>query len=204
MLQQVKTSNMQGKLITFQAISTNTRTNKFCVDMKEVNKPDWICTLCYSHKTLDNGVYPSLEPALQHNSDVLAFAKLEPEQLPKFKKKTQYVRLSAHGDLINLVHLDNLVTSVKANPDIQFALWSKRRDLVRSYFDNHDIPDNLQLVYSNPVVNKIMRNVPKPFHRTFNNVSHKGYQENCTGQKCKDCLLCYTDSGVKTIVEKVK
>ena len=45
MLQQVKTSNMQGKLITFQAISTNTRTNKFCVDMKEVNKPDWICTL---------------------------------------------------------------------------------------------------------------------------------------------------------------
>ena len=85
MLQQVKVSNMQGKLITFQAISTNTCTNKFCVDMKEVNKPDWICTLCYSHKTLDNGVYPSLEPALQHNSYVLAFAKLEPEQMPKFK-----------------------------------------------------------------------------------------------------------------------
>jgi hypothetical protein len=59
-------------------------------------------------------------------------------------------------------------------------------------------------VWSNPVINKVINTPPAPFHRVFNNVSHKGYKENCTGQRCKDCLLCYTDSGVTTIVEKVK
>lgn len=204
MLEQVKVSNMNGKLITLQAISTNTRTNQFCIDMKNVKKDNWICVECYSHKTLEAGVYKALEPALQHNSKVLAFARLEPEQMPKFKKKTQYVRLSAHGDLINDLHLENLILIVNANPDISFGLWSKRADLVKRYFAKNPIPKNLQLVYSNPVVNKLMKRAPAPFHRTFNNVTHKGYQENCTGQKCKDCLLCYTDSGVKTIVEKVK
>ena len=205
MLQQVKVSNMQGKLETFQAVSTNTRTNDFCVKMKNVNKPDWICKVCYSHKTLDVGMYPSLEPALQHNSDVLSSAPLQPEQLLKlFKKKTEYVRFSAHGDLLNEIHLDNLMKIVAAYPDIFFALWSKRVTIVRPYFKKHKIPANLQLVWSNPVVNKVVDIPPAPFHRVFNNVSHKGYQENCTGQKCKDCLLCYTDSGVTTIVEKVK
>ena len=204
MLPQVKVSNMNGKLEELQAISTNTRSNQFCIDMKKVKKDNWICSKCYSWETLDIGVYKQLEPALQHNSDVLAFAPLEPEQMPKFKRKTKFVRLSAHGDLINEQHLENYITIVNANPHLYFGLWSKRADIVKRYFSNNPIPKNLQLVYSNPVVNKIMNKPPIPFHRTFNNVSHKGYLENCTGQKCKDCLLCYTDSKVNVIVEKVK
>ena len=204
MLSPVKVSRMTGKLTDLQAISTNTRTNEFCVKMASADKQDWICKYCYSHKTLDAGVYPSLEPALQHNSDVLSAAPLQPEQMPKFKKKTEYIRLSAHGDLINETHLDNLIQIVRANPGNRFALWSKRVTMVRKYFKQNSIPDNLQLVWSNPVINKVVNTPPAPFHRVFNNVSHKGYKENCTGQKCKDCLLCYTDSGVTTIVEKVK
>ena len=204
MLNQVKVSRMQGKLERLEAISTNTRTNSFCVKMKNVSKPNWICRVCYSWNTLDIGVYPSLEPALQHNSDVLSAAPLQPEQMPKFKKKTEYVRFSAHGDLINEIHIDNLMKIAAAYPDIFFALWSKRVTIVRAYFKTHKIPSNLQLVWSNPVVNKVVDIPPAPFHRVFNNVSHKGYKENCTGQKCKDCLLCYTNSGVTTIVEKVK
>jgi hypothetical protein len=204
MLPKVKVSNMNGKLEELQAISTNTRTNQFCIDMKNVKKDNWICNKCYSHKTLDAGVYKQLEPALQHNSDVLAFAPLEPDQMPKFKRKTKFVRLSAHGDLINEQHLENYITIVNANPNLYFGLWSKRKDIVKRYFAKNPIPKNLQLVYSNPVVNKIMQKPPIPFHRTFNNVSHKGYLENCTGQKCKDCLLCYTDSKVNVIVEEVK
>ena len=38
MLEQVKVSKMNGKLEELQAISTNTRTNKFCVDMKNVKR----------------------------------------------------------------------------------------------------------------------------------------------------------------------
>ena len=44
------------------------------------------------------------------------------------------------------------------------------------------------------------------FGKTFNNVHEDLQQErqNCTGQKCKDCLLCYKLDTTDTIVEKVK
>lgn len=80
MLPQVKVSNMNGKLEELQAISTNTRSNQFCIDMKKVKKDNWICSKCYSWETLDIGVYKQLEPALQHNSDILAFAPSNPNK----------------------------------------------------------------------------------------------------------------------------
>ena len=69
------------------------------------------------------------------------------------------------------------------------------------------MPDNLILIYSNPRISNIMDTPPKYFDRTFNNVlEHEEVErQNCTGQQCKDCLLCYTpNNGVTTIVEKVK
>lgn len=202
-MEQVKTSTLHGKLFGLEATSTNTKSNDFCIAMNASDKPNQICPKCYSHKTLDIGVYPSLEPALEHNSKLLS-KYLKPEQFPKYKKKTEYIRFNSHGELINEIHLDNLVKIVQANPDKKFALWSKRVTIVRPYFKKHKIPANLQLVWSNPVVNKVVDIPPAPFHRVFNNVTHKIYNENCTGQQCKDCLLCYTDSGVTTIIEKVK
>ena len=53
----------------------------------------------------------------------------------------------------------------------------------------------------------IVRAPPRGFDRSFNNVPEDMAPErqNCTGQKCKDCMLCYTiGNGVDTIVEKVK
>jgi hypothetical protein len=63
------------------------------------------------------------------------------------------------------------------------------------------------LIYSNPTINRVMDNVPEFFDRTFNNVEKhfKGIEQNCTGQKCRDCLLCYTKgNGATQIVEAVK
>jgi len=44
------------------------------------------------------------------------------------------------------------------------------------------------------------------FDKTFNTVIETDYvdQQNCTGQKCKDCLLCYKKDTTSIIVEKVK
>ena len=46
----------------------------------------------------------------------------------------------------------------------------------------------------------------KNFDKVFNNVlEHENVEEqNCTGQKCKDCLACYKFGGTNVIVEKVK
>ena len=48
--------------------------------------------------------------------------------------------------------------------------------------------------------------MPKYFDKTFNNVlaDEAVPLQNCTGQKCKDCLLCYKHDTTPTIVEKVK
>jgi hypothetical protein len=201
MLEQIKTSNMSGKLEGLQAISTNTRSNPFCQKMSQSND-NIICSKCYSMATLNRGYFPSLEPALEYNSRLLS-KPLEPEQLPKFKRKTEYIRFDAHGELINETHLDNYVKITKAYPDRKFALWSKRIPIIKKYFKNREIPENLRLIYSNPFINKVMDKPPVPFHKSFNNVTDDTKQ-NCTGQKCKDCLLCYTVNDVTTIVEAVK
>ena len=104
-------------------------------------------------------------------------------------------------------HLDNLMAVITHNPHCTFALWTKRKDFIKKYFDNNTKPDNLILIYSNPMVGAIMKEPPEYFDRTFNNVPEDKHVElqNCTGQKCMDCMLCYTKgNGVTTIVEKVK
>ena len=51
-----------------------------------------------------------------------------------------------------------------------------------------------------------MSKPPRHFDKTFNNVLENEFveQQNCSGQKCKDCLLCYKFNDITTIVEKVK
>ena len=62
------------------------------------------------------------------------------------------------------------------------------------------------MIYSNPKINHILESVPKYFDKTFNNVQEDLNidKQNCSGQKCRDCLLCYKLDSTNTIVEKVK
>ena len=60
-----------------------------------------------------------------------------------------FFRFNAHGELINLTHLENLVRIAKKNPHCNFALWTKRNDLIVKYFKTRDKPKNFILVYSN-------------------------------------------------------
>ena len=199
----VHISKMTGKLDGFKAISTNTQTNPYCIKQNASGREDNICTKCYSHKML--GSYrKNMAPALQRNSDLLSSRPLEPKEIPRILDSV--FRFSAHGELINDQHMENLMAIVLDNPWCRFALWTKRVDIVFRYIKKHDKPENLNLVYSNPKKSHIMSKPPKFFDKTFNNVlEHEDVdKQNCTGQKCKDCLLCYTINDVKTIVEKVK
>ena len=97
-----------------------------------------------------------------------------------------------------------------AFPNHTFALWSKRIDIVRKYFKNNSIPSNLILIYSNPKKNKVVSKIPYPFHKVFNNVNlnwnnvSPNLKENCTGQKCNDCRLCYNFNSENIIIELTK
>ena len=226
MLQQVHTSKMTGKLIELDAISDNTVTNGFCYDryIKAKAKNDKagkvvdICGVCYSHTML--GSYrKNMQPALDRN-EFLAERLLEPHELPTYLKA--FMRLDAHGELRTetvdpangkvikrynkFKHIENYCRIAEHNPHCTFTLWTKRTDIVKPFFDSRDKPKNLIIIYSNPKVGTILSKPPKHFDKTFNNVLEHEYvdEQNCTGQKCKDCLLCYKHGTTDTIVEKVK
>ena len=201
-------SKMTGKLEGFQAISTNTVSNEYC--QKQYKKQDAknICTFCYSHNML-NTFRKNMQASLQRNTDLLNSKVLHPDALPIIN--SAFFRFNAHGELAldkkqGTINLENYVNIAIKNPHCTFSLWTKRFDIIKPYFDNHEKPKNLILIYSSPLTNHIMTKVPKHFDKTFNTVVETDFVEkqNCTGQKCKDCLLCYKKDTTSIIVEKVK
>ena len=201
-------SKMTGKLEGFQAISTNTVTNEYC--QKQYKKQDAknICTFCYSHNML-NTFRKNMQTSLQRNTDLLNSKVLHPDALPIIN--SAFFRFNAHGEFAldkkqGTINLENYVNIALKNPHCTFSLWTKRFDIIKPYFDNHEKPKNLILIYSSPLTNHIMTKIPKHFDKIFNTVIETDFidKQNCTGQKCKDCLLCYKKNTTSIIVEKVK
>ena len=66
-------------------------------------------------------------------------------------------------------------------------------------------PANLILIYSNPLLDAVMMEPPKHFHKVFNNITnHNSKAINCAG-KCINCMVCYTKGNkIKSIIEGVK
>tara|TARA_Y100000592_G_scaffold19998_1_gene30682 strand:+ start:3198 stop:3893 length:696 start_codon:yes stop_codon:yes gene_type:complete len=229
-MQTVHISKLNGKLQDFQAISVNTITNKFCQDMHNTKRDDVICRKCYSFATLESKRFGNnLENALQRNSDLLS-KPLDEDCVPFIN--AAYFRFNAHGELINRVHFENLILIARNNSHCKFALWTKRKDIVNLVKrdleqEGRRFPNNLILVWSNPIVNDVHFNPPQGFDYVFNNVTYDeadiiykdrvrgGYAmainavadkhyKPCTGQKCKDCLNCYEFHGNPCVIEKVK
>ena len=196
-------SNMTGKLDKFKAINTNTLSNPYCQKMYSCGSPDIICTKCYSWEMLET-FRQSCIPAWERNSDALSTGLIPTHLLPTFLEA--FVRFQGHGELINMTHLENLHNIALHNGHTKFALWTRRKGFIRKFYSEHDKPDNLILIYSNPRIDAVMDTPPQFFDRTFNNVSPDSETvQNCTGQQCKDCLLCYIpNNGVTQIVEAVK
>ena len=224
-------SKPDGKLKGIRAIGTNTLNNTFCLKMHNMQDDKVICTKCYSWGMLQ-GFRKNVAKALQRNSEVMAKTLLQYKDVPVIKD--DIFRFQHHGELINMKHFKNFVNIARKNPDCTFSLWTKRKDIVANYvfewnywldkmvddketYKNYirtyawqeqvSIPSNLILVYSNPRIDKVMTEPPKHFHKVFNNVSPDNHtrKQNCTGQKCRDCWLCYSKySGCNVIIEGVK
>tara|TARA_R110000824_G_scaffold398597_4_gene602811 strand:+ start:414 stop:1094 length:681 start_codon:yes stop_codon:yes gene_type:complete len=221
----VHISKMTGKLDGLEATSTNTTINNFCytrynrakVKNKKAGKIVDICGSCYSQIMLKS-YRKNMQNALNRN-EVLAERILEAHELPSIL--AAFHRFDAHGELLTekinadgkiiktfpkYNHIENLCRIAEHNPHCNFALWTKRTEIVKPFFNNRTKPANLILIYSNPKVGTILSKPPKHFDKTFNNVLVDEFieRQNCTGQQCKNCLLCYKHNGVPTIVEKVK
>ena len=194
-------STMTGKLKDIDAINTNTLSNQFCAAMQEMVLEDVICTDCYSYRMLST-YRKTCTDAFEHNSQLLQ-NPVHWDDLPRIH--TLRLRINAHGELINMNHMVNIHNIASKNPDTVVALWTKRKDIIRKYHQQYTQPDNLILVFSNPIKDNVMPNAPEGFNKVFNNVTGADARANCTGQKCADCLMCYTpDNDTECIVEHVK
>lgn len=196
-------SIMTGKLEGFKSISSNTITNPYCIKQNASSDSDNICTKCYSHSMLKS-YRKNMQASLERNTQALGNSILPIDVLPTIMEA--FFRFNAHGELINETHLINLVNIAIKNPHCNFALWTKRNDIIQKYFDTNVKPSNLILIFSNSKISKVMSKPPKHFDKTFNNVLEHEFKDlqNCSGQQCKNCLLCYKHNDVTTIVEKVK
>jgi len=195
-------SNMSGKLKFLRAINTDTTTNPFCMKQKTNKKS--ICSFCYSWYMLET-FRKNCVDAFASNSILLSTTCLKSNNNIPFIIDA-YLRINGHGELINTLHLHNIVNIALFNPHCNIAVWTKRKDLINKYFKENDKPKNLILVFSNPKINHIKKDIPQHFDKVFNNVEENSFidEQNCTGQECYKCLQCYKFEGENIIVEKVK
>ena len=188
---------MSGKLIGIPALNTDTTSNKFCQKMKET---DTICGECYSWNMLQT-FRKSAVPSFKRNSKFLSAEVHNPKYL--LPVSSIVARFNGHGELINEEHFINIMNICKNQPNTTFTLWTKRKDIVNKVLKNKKIPSNLIMVYSNPIVDTIMKQVPKHFNKVFNNVSKDSDKVNCKG-KCIDCMMCYTIGNKTQQIVEVK
>ena len=202
----IKISKMSGKLEGLGAINTNPLTNKWC--MRKANKNS-ICNECYSKKML-KAFRKNCVPAFNSNSKLLSTTLLFEKDLPK-KIKYTLMRFNAHGELINFLHLLNLVKICNTYPDKTFSLFTKQPKYINQYVKkNCPLPTNLVLVYSTDTLNCEKPVVPKHFHKCFSVyteewlATHKKVKINCGAKSCKECRLCYSFNRTKFVSEKIK
>ena len=171
MIPKLHISKGSFKLEKIDNISTNTLSNKYCI--KQNKKNNIICKVCYSFKGLN--FRKTMIPLLENNSKLLSTNIIDEKFLPIIYNI--YFRFNSHGELINEIHLINLINIVNKNKHCNFALWTKRNDIIKKYFDKNNKPDNLILIYSNSKLNNPMNKPPKYFNKTFNNIIKLSYKD---------------------------
>lgn len=191
-------SKMSGKLIGIPALNTDTTSNKYCIKM---SKTDTICGSCYSWNMLKT-FRKNAVPSFKRNSKFLSAEVHDPKYL--LPVSSIIARFNGHGEIINEAHFINIINICKNQPNTTFTLWTKRKDIINKVCKDYKLPKNLIMIYSNPVINTIMKKVPKHFHKVFNNVTNNSDKINCIG-KCIECLKCYNlKDKTEQIIEVVK
>jgi hypothetical protein len=198
-MHKLKLSTMTGKLSGITGINTSSLDNEYCQAMSQ-RKDNVICRYCYSNRNLST-FRKICREGWKNNGVILSSGFLEDWQIPRFSPD-EIVRFNGYGELINDTHLLNCFKICSTNPNVQFAIWTKRFRMVQKYLDQK--PANLILIYSNPYLDKSSV-LPKGFDKTFNVKTKKSSARiNCSGA-CLDCKKCYkADNRTTVIYERIK
>ncbi len=180
------------------SFSTNPLTNDTCMSWNGCS--GLVCEKCYAIRKAK--FREGLTVKLEQNSQIFSKKKITRKDIPILNLK--YLRINSFGEVINKKHADNIYTICRLNPGVLVTVYTKRPDL----FDLSKKPQNLQLIYSNPIMNPKTWKIPAGFDKIFNVFDSKTIKErkikvNCM-KKCIECLKCYTKNKTRIINEKVK
>ena len=202
------TKKRKSKMNGLNSINTSALANKYCTAMNKSKK--FVCGSCFAiHQEKQ---YKNVKVRYLDHLQILSETILSDNEIKAFKFTSQYIRLHSFGELVNLNHLLNFYRIAELWPELNFALWTKRIDIVEKLSFK---PNNLRLVYSNKYVNRPLRSIlPKlkalKFSAVFNVYDKKTAAANKTNinchKNCINCLLCYKpyNKGIMQINEIIK
>lgn len=202
-------SKGSGKMKGVLSINTSPLTNSFCQKMNACGDENTVCTQCYSVIALRT-YRKNASSNYAMKSEILSTSVLEKHLLPQ-NINTLFLRFNSHGELINDIHMTNLMNIAKINPDTIFALWTKRLDIINPWFEKNGKPDNVIIIYSNPKIDNPIMNLDK-VSKWIDKIFNVVYAEYAIGNKidincsnkCNECRICYTKDSTNIINEVVK
>jgi hypothetical protein len=202
----VSKKGKKNKMDKMFSINTSVQLNPFCQKMQKCK--DFICSDCYAGD-IEN-TFKHARAKYIANFHIVTKRLLSDVECDISNIKSKVIRLHAIGELVNNIHLMNYIQYCIVNPKKVFALWTKKADLIESYFDKLPKPKNLILIFSNPSKDKPVFILPKYFDKIFN-VYTKDYVKehnvkiNCAAKSCFKCRSCYSlRSSVVIVNEMIK
>ena len=160
-----------------------------------------VCGSCYAHKGMYS--FPVVQEAESKrlailSNDLETWADNMAELIRfKYRKKTgkdRVFRWHDSGDLQSFEHLTAIASIAKTLPDIKFWLPTKEYQLVQKWTKIYNIPANLTIRISSPLIGA---RTPIPAGCVGSTVSHGG-GHSCPapqqGGNCGDCRACWNKS----------
>lgn len=183
-----------GKMEGMISINTSTIENPFCAKMSLI--PGSVCSHCYAREQFKR--YPLMVNKYAESTIDLTTRLLSWEEIPVIRSNNETCRLEAFGELNNEIQVINYFQICRRNPDINFALWTKRPDLIDKVIKSGiSKPDNINIIWSTLMINGTPDIGKYDFVDGYFTVYTPEYAAehniiiNCGGRLCNDCLNCY-------------
>lgn len=194
-----------GKMKYVPSISTSCQRNQFC--LARMKNKLAVCVECFANALLS--IRRNLEAAILMNLVILCdhlFTEQEADSIRiKFTKKMlewnphKYTRIESFGDVSCLVQARNYIRIIRANPDCNFAIWSKNWNIWYQAFELDGKPSNCTFVLSSLKIN-VPDQVPEKIKPYVDHVftvyegeyaAANGVETNCAAKSCAACGRCY-------------
>lgn len=157
-----------------------------------------VCGSCYAHKGMY--VFPNVKKAQARrlailSGDLASWTKNMTELLSrKYSKKLEkdkIFRWHDSGDIQSEEHFAAIVQIAKDLPDIKFWLPTKEYALMRKMIPNMEIPSNLVVRMSAPMVGKTAPAIPGTVSSTVDTPGGWDCPAPSQGGECRDCRACW-------------